>query len=145
MQLITAVRIFGALFAAVVTALILLIAVEFFSSIVHPPPADFKGTQQEIDDLVKRYPDWVLALVVPMWGFTAFICTWIAGRIGNRVCAASVGFLFTALVVCNTSMLPYPVWFKILMPIIALAAVILSYLSLIRRSTPATLTTKQLD
>lgn len=122
MNQMTTIRTFGALVASISTALALLIAVELFSSIVHPPPADFKGTKEEICELVATYPHWVLALVVPMWGFAAFICTWIAGRLGNRSCAAFIGLLFVALVICNIVMLPYTAWFKVLMPIVAFIA-----------------------
>ena len=66
-------------FAAVVTGLlvlfVLLIAVEFFSAVVHPFPEGFKETTEEICRHVERYPQWVLAVVVPAWAAAAFAST----------------------------------------------------------------------
>ena len=50
---------------------------------VHPFPENFGGTTEEMCLHVKRYPDWVLAVVVVAWGTTALVSTWIAQRIGN--------------------------------------------------------------
>jgi hypothetical protein len=97
-----------------VVALILVAAVEFLSAIVHPVPPDFKGTMEEMCQHVARFPRWVLALVVPAWAGTAFASTWISGRLGNRFCALFIGLLLLAAVIYNLSMLPYPIWFKIL-------------------------------
>ncbi|MEI8382103.1 MAG: hypothetical protein WCJ09_18375 [Planctomycetota bacterium] len=41
---------------------VLVIAVEAFSSVVHPIPADFQGTMDEMCQHVARYPHWVLGL-----------------------------------------------------------------------------------
>ena len=106
-------RVAGALVAAVLAALALVIAVELFSAAVHPLPADFRNTQEEMCQHVERYPNWVLAVVVPAWAGTALVSTWIAGRLGNRVAAYIIGFLLIAAVVFNLAMLPYAVWFKI--------------------------------
>ena len=59
-------------------ALALLAAVELFSAVVHPLPEDFGGTTEEMCRHVQRYPQWVLAVVVPAWAFTALISTWTA-------------------------------------------------------------------
>jgi hypothetical protein len=61
---------------------------------------------------VERYPNWVLAIVVPAWAGTALASAWLAGRIGNRECALVVGVLLLAALLFNLSMLPYPIWFK---------------------------------
>ncbi len=105
-------RTVGAVVAAVVTALVLLIAVEFCSSLVHPFPPDFDPTPAAMCAHVARYPAWVLAAIVPMWAGTAFVSTWLAGRLGNRGSALLVAALLLAAVLCNLSMLPYPLWFK---------------------------------
>jgi hypothetical protein len=81
--------------------------------VVHPLPPDSKGTMEEMCLHVERYPTWVLALVVPPWAGAAFAGTWASGRIGNRKCAMCVGLLLIAAVVWNVAMLPYAVWFKI--------------------------------
>ena len=106
-------RAFGGIVAAMLVAFVLLIAVEFFSSVVHPTPPDFQGTMEEMCQHVERYPHWVLAVVVPAWAGTALASTWIAGRLGGRGCALVIGVLLSAGLVFNVSMLPYPLWFKI--------------------------------
>ena len=103
-------------------ALVLVIAVELFSSVVHPIPANLAGN---IPEHVRRYPQWVLAVVVPMWGATALAAAWVAARLGNR----TAGLVVTVLLVCallfNLSMLPYVMWFKIVMPVALVAACII--------------------
>jgi len=105
-------RCMAAVVAGLIVAFVLVVAVEVFSAVVHPVPSDFGGTMEETCRHVAHYPNWVLALVVPAWGATAFVSTWTAERIGNRWCALFVGILLVAAVVLNLSMLPYPVWFK---------------------------------
>jgi len=110
--MINVVRAVGATVAGMLVAFILVIAVELFSAVVHPMPADFGETMEEMCQHVERYPNWVLAVVVPAWAGTAFAGTWIAGRLGNRGCALFVGLLLLAAAVCNILMLPYAIWFK---------------------------------
>ncbi len=106
-------RCLAAIIAGMVVAFVFVIAVELVSAAVHPVPADFQGTQEEMCLHVEAYPAWVLALVVPAWACAAFAGTWISGRIGGLLCALCVGLLLIAAVVCNVSMLPYPIWFKL--------------------------------
>jgi hypothetical protein len=108
-----ALRTIAAILVGFFVAFALVIAVEAFSSVVHPFPEGFKGTEEEMCRHVERYPAWVLAVVVPMWGMTALAGTWTAQRIGNFYSALIVGLLLLAALVLNLSMLPYPVWFKI--------------------------------
>src|SRR5207249_635758 len=103
----------AAVIAGLIVALVFVVAVELFGSVVHPLPADFGGTTEEMCEHVSRYPHWVLAVVVLAWGATAFVGTWTAGRIGNRRSALVTGLLLLAAVVFNVSMLPYPIWFKV--------------------------------
>jgi hypothetical protein len=63
----------------------LVMGVELFSAVVHPFPADFGGTEEEVCRHVERYPAWVLAVAVPAWAVTALVGTWIAHRIGNSI------------------------------------------------------------
>jgi hypothetical protein len=120
----------GAIVAGLLVAFGLVVAVELFSAVVHPLPADFDGTMEEMCAHVARYPHWVLAVVVPLWGGTALAGTWIAGRLGNVWCALFVGLLLLAAAVFNISMLPYPMWFKVTMLIaISLAVAAGAYLS----------------
>jgi hypothetical protein len=94
-------------------AFALVVAVEFFSSIVHPFPAGFDGN---IPAHVRRYPHWVLGVVVLMWGATAAAATWVASRIGGRLAGALVTLLLASALAFNLSMLPYVMWFKVAMP-----------------------------
>jgi hypothetical protein len=120
----------AAFVAGIVVAFLLVVAVELFGAVVHPVPPDFRGTTEEMCRHVERYPHWVLALVVPAWGATAFAGAWVAGRLGNRGCALLVGLLIVAALVLNISMLPYPIWFKaanlIVIPCAIVAAVYLA-------------------
>ncbi len=133
----TLLRSIGAIIAGMAVAFILVIAVEAFSAVVHPLPADFDGSMEQMCEHVARYPDWVLAVVVPMWGFTALAGTYIAGRLGNRGAALVVGALLLAGVAFNISMLPYTIWFKVVILLtIPLAVAAGVYLSRGRRPLP---------
>lgn len=106
-------RSFAAVLAGLAVLLLAVMAVEAFSAVVHPFPEGFGGTKEEICRHVERYPAWVLAVVVPLWGFAAFAGVWAAGRIGSSASAAIVGLILLAALACNLAMLPYPAWFKI--------------------------------
>ena len=53
-----------AVVAGMALALVLVIGVEMFSSVVHPVPEGFTGTMDEMCQHVARYPDWVLGVAV---------------------------------------------------------------------------------
>jgi hypothetical protein len=106
-------RSLAGVFVGFFVAFALVVAVELFSSVVHPFPEGLKQTEEEMCRHVERYPAWVLAVVVPFWGITALAGTWTAQKIGNIYSAAIVGLLLLAALVLNISMLPYPSWFKI--------------------------------
>src|SRR6185312_2605625 len=91
---------------------VLVVAVELLSAVIHPLPEGFGGTTEEMCQHVKRYPQWVLAVVVPAWAVAAFASTWTARRIGNLYSSVIVGLLLLTALVVNVSMLPYPTWFK---------------------------------
>tara|TARA_R110002049_G_scaffold4601_5_gene32207 strand:+ start:290386 stop:290820 length:435 start_codon:yes stop_codon:yes gene_type:complete len=112
--MITALRFVAAVVVAVGVGLVLLILIELFSAVVHPFPEDFGGTAEEMCEHVARYPSWVLAVVVPIWGFSAWLSTWIAKCIGHRWAAVVVGVLWIVAVLFNVTQLPYPIWFKCL-------------------------------
>ena len=103
------------LFAVVVgmaLALALVVAVEFFSAVVHPIPADFNGNMGEH---VRRYPHWILGVVVLAWGATSAAATWVASRVGNRLAGGVVALLLAWALIFNLTMLPYTIWFKVVM------------------------------
>ena len=101
--------------AGIGLAFILVIAVEAFSAVVHPIPADFRGTMDEMCQHVARYPNWVLGVVVILWSATALCGVWIAIRVGNLIAGITVTALLGIAIVFNVTMLPYPLWFKIVM------------------------------
>ncbi len=109
----SAVRTLLGVVAGMALAFALVVAVEWFSSIVHPFPADFDGS---IPAHVRRYPQWVLGVVVLMWGATAAASTWVASRIGGRLAGALLTLLLASALAFNLSMLPYVLWFKAAMP-----------------------------
>ncbi|MBS0266582.1 MAG: hypothetical protein JSS02_31920 [Planctomycetes bacterium] len=116
----------GAIVAGIVVAMLLLVAVEFYSTLVHPLPEGFGNTQEEMCQHVENYPGWVLATVVPLWGLIAYACTWTARRLGNRISALITGNLFLLAIAANLAMLPYPTWFRIAMLVMAPLAVVMA-------------------
>lgn len=113
----SAVRTLLAVVAGMTLAFTLVVAVEFFSAVVHPfPPGFDPNSPGSIPEHVRRYPDWVLAVAALMWGATAAAATWVASRIGGRPAGAVVTLLLAAALAFNLSMLPYVMWFKIAMP-----------------------------
>ena len=118
----TILRAILAIIAGMVLAFALVIAVEVFSSIVHPFPPNFTGTTDEIRQHVARYPDWILGVVVIAWSATAFLSTWIATKIGRRVAGAVISLLLLLAIAFNISKLPYATWFKVVMPVCFLMA-----------------------
>jgi uncharacterized membrane protein len=130
-------RSIGAVVAGMLLAFVLVMAVELFSSVVHPLPADFDGSMEQMCEHVARYPNWILVVCGAAWAGTALAGTYIAGRLGNRGSALFVGALLLVGVLFNISMLPYPIWFKVGIVIaIALAVAAGIYLSN-RREPPA--------
>lgn len=105
----------GAVLVGLVAAMVLIVGVEVFGSIVHPFPPDVDPTDYEVCKAhVARYPAWVLLVVVLAWGLTTFLSAWLATRLGSgrhRAHGMVVGAILLALVVMNMSMLPYPIWF----------------------------------
>ena len=100
-------------FVGVSVTFLLLVAVELFSSVVHPVPSDFGNTTEEICEHVARYPQWVLAVVIPAWGTITALSMGTSKRVGGHWAALLVGFLLVAAALLNVSMLPYPAWFKV--------------------------------
>jgi hypothetical protein len=94
-------------------AFVLIVGVEGFSAVVHPFPEGFGGTKEEVCRHVEKYPEWVLAAVVPMWAAAALVGTWLALRIGNVYSFGIVAILLLVALGSNLSMLPYPTWFKV--------------------------------
>jgi hypothetical protein len=107
-----ALRTLSGIVVAMALAFALVVAVEWFGAIVHPIPADFNGN---IGEHVRRYPHWVLGVVVLAWGATSTAATWVASRIGNRLAGIVVALMLASALIFNLTMLPYTMWFKIVM------------------------------
>lgn len=125
-----------AILAGLAVMLLLIIAVEVVAGAMYPLPEDFHGTKEEMCAHVESYPQWILALVVPAWGFAGFASAWTARRIGNLYSAAIVGLLMLLALVSNLAMLPYPTWFKVAnLFVVPLALFAGTYLASRRKST----------
>jgi len=111
----TPLRTLLAVVAGLALALAFVVAVEAFSEMVYPTPPDFTGTMEEMCLHVSRYPDWVLGVVVLLWSATAFLSAWIATRIGNRPAGVVLSLVLAAAISSNIAMLPYTMWFKVVM------------------------------
>lgn len=103
----------AAVITGLVAAFVLIVAVEGFSSLVHPFPAGFKGTSDEVCRHVENYPAWILAVVVPMWAGTAFVASWVSQRISGVYASGLIAVALLAGLIFNISMLPYPTWFSV--------------------------------
>ena len=108
-----------AVILSIAVAFGLFMLIEGIGSILHPWPADFSGTFEEVAHQVETYPAWVLVLLGGV-GYTAImlICTFIATRLAhNRIpwYGYGVGLFLFAMVVFNLTKLPYPIWYWVLM------------------------------
>jgi len=105
----------GSVVVGLVVALALIVAVEGVSAIVHPFPPGVDPNDLEVCKAhVARYPQWVLALAVVSWGFTAFVSAWLATRLAagrHPAPGIVVGSLLLSAAATNLFMLPYPTWF----------------------------------
>ena len=121
---ITFLRALLGIFLGAVAVFVLVMAVEMFSSVVHPFPEGMDlNDMEEMCEHVARYPDWVLAAVVGLWGFSAFLGTWIAQKVGSYWASGVEAALILWAVLFNLSMLPYAVWFKVVMPMAVVVAI----------------------
>lgn len=96
-------------------ALVLMIAVELFSAVVHPLPPEFNGSMDEMCQHAARYPDWVLGVVVLAWSAIGLVSAWVAKRIAHRWAGIIVSLILMAALAFNVLMLPYAMWFKVAM------------------------------
>lgn len=114
----------GAVVAGIVVAMALFMAGEIVALALHPTPEGFdSNSKEDMNRYIISYPDWVLAVVVPMWGFIGFAGSWTGWKLGNHGCGLVVGAIWVAMVVCNVLTFPYPVWFKVAVPIAAATGV----------------------
>jgi hypothetical protein len=107
----------GSVIAGLVAAFILIVAAEVFSAIFHPfPPGADTSDLEVMKAHVARFPTWILAGGAAFWAAAAFSGSWLATRLGTARHAAHgliVGGILLALAGINMAMLPYPIWFPI--------------------------------
>lgn len=104
-----------AVFLGLVLAFMLAVAVEVFSAVVHPFPADFDGSFESVAEHVANYPAWILALCGLMYGVGVLASTWLATRLGtgrHPAHGAVVGAMLLMAILYNMVKLPYPSWFE---------------------------------
>ena len=112
-------RYFLGLCAGLVLALLLVIAVEYYSNLVHPFPEELLAkspheiTTDEICMHVSNYPPWVLGTVLLLWGLVAAASCGLGGWIGGTFASLSVAAVLFLMLVINLLMLPYPEWFQL--------------------------------
>ena len=113
----SALRSIGSVLAGLVVAFAFIIAAEVFCNFYHPfPPGADTNNFEVIEDQVRSYPTWVLAAGAAFWAAAPFTGAWLATRLGTGRHPAHgyiVGAILLALAGCNMSMLPYPIWFPI--------------------------------
>ena len=110
-------RSIGAIFASLIVAMVLIVAVEVVTTIFHPFPAGADTTDHEVVEAhVEKFPPWVLGIAVVGWGVTTFVSAWIATRLGavrHPAHGIAIGSLLLLAAAFNMFMLPYPVWFEL--------------------------------
>lgn len=103
---------------SLIVAILLLAAVEWIGAILHPFPADFAQTREEVAAHVANYPAWILAVLGGVgWGTTMFVSSWLATRLSNNrniAIGIGAGVLLLAGAIFNMAMLPYPIWYWVL-------------------------------
>ena len=103
--------------ASLITAVALLSAIEGVSEVYHPSPPGMDPNDMEACKAhVANYPQWLLAVFVPVWGLTAFTSVWVATRLGayrHLAHGVAIGFLLLLGAIVNMLILPYPLWFEL--------------------------------
>ncbi len=116
-MILSILRSIGSVLAGLIVAFTLIVAAEVVCGIFHPfPPGADTNNFEVIKDQVRSYPTWVLATGAAIWAAAPFAGAWLATRLGTGRHPAHgyiVGALLLALAGCNMSMLPYPIWFPI--------------------------------
>ncbi len=104
----------GAILLSLFVALFLLAGIEGIGAILHPFPADFAGTREEVMRHVENYPAMGLFVGGLGWVVTMLAATWLATRFNaNRHPAYGIGLglLLLGGAIFNMAVLPYPLWF----------------------------------
>lgn len=112
--------------AGMVTAWVLIMACQFASGMLYPPPPGTDLTQpDQLAAYVARAPLAAMALVVASWVLGAFAGGWVAAKVAREhpsFAALVIGLLVLAGVIANNTMIPHPVWMTVLGVLLPLPA-----------------------
>jgi hypothetical protein len=127
--------------AGMVAAWVVIMACQFGSAALYPPPPGLDLRQpDQLAAFIADAPATAMALVVASWVLGAFIGGWVAARIARAhptFAALAIGLLVVVGVVANTAMIPHPLWMTVLGLVLPLPAAWLASRSA-RPRTPAT-------
>lgn len=103
--------------AGMLAAWVVIMACQFGSAALYPPPPGLDPRQPEqLAAFIAGAPVAAMALVVASWVLGAFFGGWVAARIARDhplFAALVVGLLVVAGVVANTALIPHPLWMTV--------------------------------
>lgn len=116
-MILSLLRSVGSVVAGLIAAFVFLAAAEVVSAIFHPfPPGVDPYDLEACKAHVARYPTWLLAVCTAIWAPAPLAGAWLATRLGSARHSdhgTVVGMILMALAGYNMGMLPYPIWFPI--------------------------------
>lgn len=112
--------------AGMVTAWVAIMACQFASGMLFPPPPGLDLTQPgQLAAYVAQAPPAAMAIVVASWVLGALAGGWVAAKIARAhplFAALLIGLLVVAGVVANNTMIPHPLWMTVLGVLLPLPA-----------------------
>jgi hypothetical protein len=100
--------------AGMVTAWVVIMACQFASGLLYPPPPGMDLRQPEqLAAFIAQAPPAAMAIVVASWVLGAGMGGWVAAKIARAhplFAALLIGLLVLAGVVANNTMIPHPTW-----------------------------------
>ena len=117
-MILSILRSIGSVIAGLVLAFAVLAAAEGYSEFAYPFPTGYdpEDFMEVCKAHVAKYPTGVLAVSTAIWALAPLGGSWLATILGTRRHAAHgyvVGAMLLAMAGMNMLMLPYPIWFPI--------------------------------
>ena len=117
-MILSILRSIGSVIAGLVLAFAVLAAAEGYSELAYPFPTGYdpQDFMEVCQSHVARYPTGVLAVCTAIWALAPLGGSWLATILGTGRHAAHgyvVGAVLLAMAGMNMLMLPYPIWFPI--------------------------------
>ena len=111
-------RSIGSVIAGLALAFAVLVAAEGYSELAYPFPTgyDSKDMMEVCKAHVAKYPTGVLAICTAIWSLAPLCGSWLATILGtsrHKAHGYVVGAVLLALAGMNMLMLPYPIWYPI--------------------------------